>query len=424
MRHALEPAPRFCGCDASDVASAKLIPFDVALRKGLALATPVSEIAAAPLSEAVGRILAERATTRTPLPPFDNSAMDGYAIRLSDLQGPPPWRLPVLLRVAAGDGARAEIPPGAAARIFTGAPVPDGFDAVAMQEHVTRDGDEITLSRKPALGENIRRMGEDLRMGGCILEAGRRLGPREIGALAAIGESSVSVRRKVRVALFSTGSELREPGEPLAIGQIWNSNRFMLMADLAEPWIELVDFGTVRDNAETLKEVLAAAAAKADIVVSTGGVSVGDEDHMPNVVRAIGGRIEAMRVAMKPGKPVTIGACGAAIYIGLPGNPVSAYVTWSLIGRKILEKRAGLASRKVQKMIVKAGFNLDRRTGRCEFRPATIVDRDAAGVQIVELCEPSFSARIASLANADGLALLSAADAKIREGRFLEFVAL
>lgn len=417
-----KPDPVFRGCDVPEAGAARLIPFDAALRRGQALAVPVPETESLPLAQAMGRVLARPAVAQTPLPPFDNSAMDGYAVRTADLHGSGPWTLPVAARIAAGDTATGASPPGTAARMLTGALVPRDFDAVIMQEHTERRGDTITLTRKPDIGENIRRTGEDLERGGTILEAGRCLAARELGALAAIGMGKATVHRKIRVAVFSTGTELREPGDTLAPGQIWNSNRFMLMGDLTEPWIELVDFGTVRDDAATLKATLAEATARADIVVSTGGVSVGDKDHMPGVFREIGGRIEAMRVAMKPGKPVMVGTKGQTIYIGLPGNPVSAYVTWSLIGRKILERRAGIENGKDLKLIVKAGFHLSRRPGRCEFRPATITQYDATGARVVEVADPSFSAKIASLAKADGLALLPASNAEIRKGDPLEFL--
>jgi len=424
MQPERNPDPRNCDCDAHDATRAKLIPFDAALLKGLALAIPISETETLPLATATGRVLARPVVARTPLPPFDNSAMDGYAVRIADFDGSPPWHLPVGARIAAGEPAVDDFAPGTAVRVLTGAQVPSGFDAVIMQEKVECRGTGITVLRRPASGENIRRAGEDLEPGGIILKAGRCLGTRAMAALAAVGDGMATVNRKIRVAIFSTGTELREPGEPLGPGQIWNSNRFMLMADLTEPWIELIDFGTVKDDARTLKATLAEAATVADIVVSTGGMSVGDEDHMPRVFQEIGGRIDVMRVAMKPGKPVMVGMLGETIYVGLPGNPVSAFVTWMLIGRKILEKKAGFVDTTNMTSKVMAGFDLSRRPGRCEFRPARVVGLDASGNRIVLLSEPSFSARIASLAAADGLALLPAEKARVSRGDLLEFLPL
>ncbi|MGC9368903.1 MAG: molybdopterin molybdotransferase MoeA, partial [Paracoccaceae bacterium] len=206
------------------------MPLDEALRRGLALAEPVAETETLPLAGAMGRITALPARAAQPLPPFDNSGMDGYALRLADLAGAGPWALRVAGTIAAGDAPRDDLPSGAALRILTGAPVPAGADAVIMQERVQRAGDRISFATRPVPGTNIRRRGEDLRQGAEILPAGVEIGPREAAALAAIGAGRITLRRKLRVAIFSTGSELREPGEPLAPGQIWNCNRYMLRA--------------------------------------------------------------------------------------------------------------------------------------------------------------------------------------------------
>jgi molybdopterin molybdotransferase len=417
------PDPDFCGCDAPEPGG-RLIPVDVALARGLALAAPVAGTERLALANSFGRALAGPARTPLPLPPFDNAAMDGFALRTADLAGAGPWTLPVAGRIAAGDAGASTAPAGAALRILTGAPVPPDLDAVVMQEHVQRLDGAIRIDRRPKPGLNIRRAGEDLPAGGVILPAGALIGPREAGALAAIGMAEVEVRRRVRVALFCTGSELRQPGQPLGPGQIWNSNRFALGAALDAPWIEAADLGAVRDDPASLTEALLSAAADADLVISTGGVSVGDEDHMPAVFRAAGGDIHAMRIAMKPGKPLAVGRMGRAIYLGLPGNPVSAFITWLAIGARVLAKLGGVAQAGPRKHAVRAGFELARRPGRCEFRPARIAGYDATGAQVVELLSPSFSARIALLAAADGLALLPADAERIRRGDILEFIPL
>lgn len=417
-----EPLVGFCGCDAPEE-TARLISVDVALRRGLALAEPLAETDTVPLEAAVGRVLAQTASTPLPLPPFDNSAMDGYGVALAELRGEGPWRLPVTGRIAAGDAAPGTPCPGAV-RILTGAPVPAFVDAVVMQEHVRLTGDVIEIERAPRPGLNIRRAGEDLGPGEPILPAGTLIGAREAAALASIGLPEVEVRRKLRVTLFCTGSELRQPGEALGPGQIWNSNRFMMRAALAAPWIELTDLGAVPDDPAALTEALLSASSKADLVISTGGVSVGDEDHMPRLFRQAGGDIHAMRVAMKPGKPLAVGRMGPSIYLGLPGNPVSAFVTWKVIGEQVAKKRAGLADVSPRRMLVRAGFDRARQPGRCEFRPARIVRHDGVGRPVVELLSPSFSARVALLASCDGLAMLPAQAERIAEGDLLEFVPL
>lgn len=424
MNSSLKPAledTAGCGCDAPDLVG-DLIPVNIALMRGLALAHPVEEVETIPLEAALGRVLARPSITSRPLPSFDNSAMDGYGIRLEDLQGTGPWQLPVFGRIAAGDAGDVIAPKGQVLRMLTGAPVPVDIDAVIMQEHVTRRHDTITVSARPKAGLNIRRMGEDLAAGATILNAGIEIGSREACALAAIGAGQVCVRRKLKVAIFCTGSELVAPGDKLGAGQIWNSNRFMLLSALGKPWIELRDLGTVPDQPDILIETLKDAAQNADMVISTGGVSVGDEDHMPRLFSEAGGDIHAMRVAMKPGKPVAIGKMKDAIYVGLPGNPVSAFVTWHIIGAQILAKRAGVAQNAIATSIVSAGFSTKRKPGRQEFRPAQIVGRDQNGIEIVEVMSPSYSARVALLSAADGLVLIPAEADHIDQGAPLEFI--
>lgn len=280
------------------------------------------------------------------------------------------------------------------------------------------------LDARPARRLNIRRRGEDMAQGGRILPEGVVIGARQAAALAAVGMGTVPVRRRLRVAFFCTGGELRQPGETLAPGQIWNANRFAPLAALSQPWIALSDLGAVPDAPAALTETQMRAAAQADLIVSTGGVSEGDEDHMPRLLREAGGEIHAMRVAMKPGKPLAVGRLGGAIYVGLPGDPVSAFLTWMVIGARIAAARAGIADHAPRRITVRAGFDLDRRPGRCEFRPARIADRDAAGAHIVDLLSPSFSARIALLAAADGLAILPAEEGRIRRGALPAFTRL
>jgi molybdopterin molybdotransferase len=415
--------PALCSCDLPD-SGGRLIAVDVALQRGLALATPVTGTETLPLAQAMGRVLAGPTVTPLPLPPFDNAAMDGYALRTGDLQGHGPWCLPVAGRIVAGQAAAPDWPAGTALRILTGATVPPDCDVVVMQEHVARVGDTIALDRHPDPGQNIRRRGEDIAEGGTILPGGVEIGAREAAALAATGHAQATVRRRLRVALFCTGSELRQPGEPLGPGQIWNANRYALLGVLTAPWIDLTDLGAVPDDPATLTATLAEAAAGADLVISTGGVSVGDEDHMPRLFREAGGDIHAMRIAMKPGKPLALGTMGDALYLGLPGNPASAFVTWQVIGARLARRRAGITRETNRKRTVRAGFDLNRRPGRCEFRPARITGHDATGADVVGLMSPSFSHRVALLAEADGLALLPADADRIRAGDVLEFLPL
>ncbi|QIG46713.1 molybdopterin molybdotransferase MoeA [Nordella sp. HKS 07] len=410
----------YCGCD-TEPDSDGLISIDAALRTGLFLARPVQEVERLPLDQAHGRVLAEALRSGVALPHFDNSAMDGYAIRSADLLGEGPWRLPIAGRVAAGDAGDAAPPAGTALRIFTGAPIPPGCDAVIMQEMARSQGRIIQIDRRPERGENIRRAGEDLVVGAELLPAGRRIGPRAAALLAATGCGEVAVRRRIRVAFFSTGSELRSPGAPLSRGQIWNANRYHLAGSLDLPWVERRDMGNVPDKPDLLLQALKQAARDADIVVTTGGVSVGEEDHMPAMLHAAGGRAYAMKVAIKPGKPLIIGCIGGAIYLGLPGNPVSAFVTWRVIGARIAEALAGISEGGPRRIIVRAGFERFRRAGRCEFLPARLGGYDGHGTRIAEIVTATVSHRVALLAQADGLLLIPAETERISRGDMLEF---
>lgn len=413
--------PFYCDCETEPTPGAQ-ISVDEALHKTLALVEPVAELERLPLERVHGRILAEAAEAGSPLPLFDNSAMDGYAIRLVDLAGEGPWHLPVEGRLAAGDPGAAVMPTGAALRIFTGAPVPPGCDAVVMQEMTQPEGSGIRLERRPEPGANIRRAGEDLAAGTELLPAGIRIGPRAASLLAYAGHGEVAVRRRVRVAFFSTGSELRTPGAQLEPGQIWNSNRYHLQGSLDLPWMDAIDMSCIPDRPEQLRKTLERASRDADLVVSTGGVSVGDEDHMPAVLRAVGGTVLIRKVAMKPGKPLIIGRIGAALYVGLPGNPVSAFVTWHVIGIRIAEALAGLRKRTPHRIIVRAGFERTRRPGRCEFLPARLGGYDSHGTRTVEIATSQVSHRVALLAQADGLLLVPSETDRIQRGDMLEFL--
>jgi len=408
-----EAAPACC-----ETTGEQLIPVDIALEKGLALAAPPATTEHLPVMAARGRVLADGAVAPAPMPAFDNSAMDGYAVRTADLAGDPPHALTLAGRIAAGDGwdEADRAPSGSALRILTGAPVPPSFDAVVMQERVRCQADRVVLQDTPRPGLNIRRAGEDASEGARLLEPGSLIGARQMAVLAAIGLAEVPVYTRLRVAMFSTGSELRQPGEKLAPGQIYNSNRFTLAGLLDQPWIDLLDLGAVPDQPEMLAATLAQAAAEADVVITTGGVSVGDEDHMPRLLREAGGDIHAMKIAIKPGKPLTLGRLGDALYIGLPGNPVAVYVTMAVVGGPILCRRAGLDHQQPAASAAVAAFGWRRHPGRREYLPARQVGVTAEGLPEIEAMPRTNSARVAQLVSAEGFAVIEAESEEVLPG--------
>lgn len=322
-----------------------MLSYEEALDHLLSAAAPVAESKAVPLAAARGRVLAAPQFSTIAVPPLDNSAMDGYALRCADVA----WEgveLPVAQRIPAGSVGEA-LQAGTAARIFTGAPVPAGADAVVMQELCeVGPGGTVVVNQIPRPGQNIRRAGEDIVAGAEILAAGTRLGAAQLGLAAAAGLATLPVFRRLRVALLATGDELVEPGEALRPGQIYNSNRYFLRPLLEGLGCEVSDLGRVPDTLEATRAALRAAADGNDLILSTGGVSVGEEDHVKAAIEAEGA-IDLWKIAIKPGKPLAFGKVGSrgTAFIGLPGNPVAGFVTFLMLVRPFIEKRMGMAPR-------------------------------------------------------------------------------
>jgi molybdopterin molybdotransferase len=392
-----------------------LLSVDEALARLLAGAVPVAGTESVATLEATGRVLAEPQGSTMDVPPMDNSAMDGYALRRADVPAPGA-RLRVAQRIAAGS-VGTPLEPGTAARIFTGAPIPPGADAVVMQEHCAAEGDAVVVKQVPQPGEWIRLRGSDIRAGGRILAAGIRLRPQDIGLAASVGLATLRVRRRLRLALFFTGDELVMPGEPLAPGRIYNSNRFTLRGLARASGCELRDYGIVPDRLGATRDVLRRAAAENDVIVTSGGVSVGDEDHVRPAVEAEGSLL-MWRIAMKPGRPLAFGRVGAAAFIGLPGNPVSSFVTFLIFVRPFLLRTQGIGEVAPRALELRADFDWPRPDARREFLRAR---RNSQGG--LELYPTQDSAVLMSTAWADGLVDNPAGQA-IRAGdrvRFLPF---
>ena len=386
-----------------------LLSVDEALARLLAEAKPVAEVDEVATLDATNRILARAQTSAMDVPPMDNSAMDGYAVRVAD--GP---RLKVAQKIMAGSIGEPLVA-GTAARIFTGAPIPPGADAVIMQENTTTEGDEVVLKTTPQPGDWIRRAGSDVKKGGEILPAGKRLLPQDTGLAASVGIRTLPVYRRVKLGLFFTGDELVMPGEPLAPGRIYNSNRFTLRG-LGEVFgCELRDYGIVPDSLEATREVLRRAAAECDVIVTSGGVSVGDADYVKPAVEAEG-KLLMWRIAMKPGRPLAFGSVQKSFFIGLPGNPVSSFVTFLIFVRPFLLRTQGLTSIHPKSIPARADFEWLEPDARREFLR---VKWNAQGG--LDLYPTQDSAVLTSTAWAHGLVDNPAAQA-IRKGDMVRFL--
>jgi len=401
-----------------------LISADDALARLLAAVVPSGRTETVATPEAWGRVLARDIVSSVNVPPEDNSAMDGYAVRIADLAPGAGTLLPVSQRIAAGQVGQP-LAAGTAARIFTGAQIPPGADAVVMQEHceaVAGDGlGQVRINETPAPGLAIRRQGEDVMRGHVVLRAGHRLDAAAIGLAATVGMAQLEVAARPRVALFSTGDELVMPGEPLPPGAIYNSNRFMLGALLRGQGCVVTDLGNVPDRLDATRAMLREAAAGHDLILSSGGVSVGEEDHLKPALAAEG-RLDLWAIAIKPGKPLAFGAVrradGETWFIGLPGNPVSSHVTFTLFVRPVLARLQGAQATMPPPMTMRADFAWPRPDKRREFLR---VRRNAEGG--LDLYANQGSGVLTSLAWGDGLADIAPGQA-VQPGDMVRYLSL
>ena len=398
-------------------ASEKLLTAQEVLDALYVAATPIADVEIIPTLEANGRVLAKAQSSLIDVPPADNSDRDGYAVRAVDCASGKA-RLKVSQRIPAG-----QVPPpleaGTAARIFTGAIIPDGADAVVMQEECVADGDVVTINYVPQTGEWVRRAGMDIQRGSVVLPAGTRIRPQEMGLLASLGLAAVPVVRRVRVAVFSTGDELTMPGEPLKPGAIYNSNRFTLRGMLECLGCEVKDYGIVPDTLADTRKTLHRAALENDLIITSGGVSVGEEDHIRPALEAEG-RVTMWQMAIKPGKPLAFGEVkrtgGMTHFVGLPGNPVSVLIGFALFVKPFVLRMQGVEKVTPKSYWMRADFSQKKSDRRNEFLRARLNDKGG-----LDLFPNQNSAVLTSTAWADGL-IDNPANHAIQEGDMVRFL--
>ncbi len=406
-----------CGCATADRKGPGLKSLEDALALMLEHAGPTGSVEVLPIADALGRVLAEPVTSQVDVPPWDNSAMDGYAVRSADaaVAG---TSLPVSQRIPAGASGQL-LDPGTFARIFTGAPVPEGADTVVIQEVCRAEGDKVSIDAPPRQGANIRRAGEEIRGGAEIITSGTRLLPQHLGLAASVGVGELKVHSRLRVALLSSGDELVMPGNALGPGQIYDSNRFTLGGLLQAMGCEVQSMGIVEDTLEATLDALSQAAVDADLVLASGGVSVGEEDHIKPAVERLG-RLDLWKIAIRPGKPLAFGHIGDTPFIGTPGNPVSLFVTFCLFARPFIRRMQGIASADYGGIYAKADFDWPKPDKRREFARARL-QRNAEGESMVSVFPSRSSGVLSSVTWANGLAVIPEGKT-LKQGDPVEFI--
>jgi molybdopterin molybdotransferase len=383
--------------------------------------TPVQDVETVALAEADGRILAADISASLPLPPFTNSAVDGYAVRSRDLPLAAEAAFAVSGRVQAGASPREALKPGHAVRIFTGAPMPDGADTVFMQEDVRLDEEgRVVLPAGLKPGANVRPAGEDIPVGSSALKAGQRLRPQDVALAAAFGLTHVGVRRRIRVAVFSTGNELVSPGAVRAGAQLFDSNRFMLMAMLKRLDCAVSDLGILRDDRASLADGLKKVADSHDLILTTGGVSTGEEDHVKASVESVGSLV-LWRMAIKPGRPVAMGIIGGTPLIGLPGNPVASFVTFVHVVRPTVLALAGASQQPLVPMPVRAAFAYRKKIARREYVRVNLRKGGDGTLEAIKFPREG-AGLLSSLVDTDGLVELAEEVTQVHPGQVVGFL--
>ncbi len=398
-----------------------MMSVDEAIALIAARVTPVRDMETVALAGADGRVLARDITAPLPLPPFTNSAVDGYAVSSRDLPQDQELSFAVTGRVQAGGSAGGPLAQGRAMRIFTGAPMPDGADTVFMQEDVRLEGDKVVLPAGLKPGANVRPAGEDVALGDPALKSGQRLRPQDVALVAAFGLTRLDVVRRLRVAVFSTGNELASPGEARDPAQLFDSNRYMLMAMLARLGCEVSDLGIIRDDRAALASALQDVAGTHDLILTTGGVSTGEEDHVKASVESVGS-LMLWRMAIKPGRPVAMGVIAGTPFIGLPGNPVASFVTFVHVVRPTILALSGARQENLLPLPVRAGFSYRKKIARREYVRVSL-RRAADGVLEAVKFPREGAGLLSSLVDTDGLVELGETVTRVEPGESVGFLA-
>ena len=405
-----------------------LMPLEQALAELEARAVPVKSTQQVPLKESLGRVLAEDLVSTINVPPADNSAMDGYAIRVADLFENNKSEIIVSQRICAGETGE-NLSPNTAARIFTGAPIPAGADAVVMQENCeyNQDTAAVTINEMVQSGNNVRKAGEDILSGATILKAGQKLRAQDIGLAASVGFAVLTVKQRLTVAVFFTGDELCDPGEILKAGQIYNSNRYTLTGLLNSLGCDVIDLGNVEDTLESTIKAMQSAAEQADLVMTSGGVSVGEEDHVRKALEHLG-QLDMWRVNIKPGKPFVFGQVNAqgkatqrknVPFIGLPGNPVSVFATFCIFARPYILKTQGVTDTHANSFMAPSGFELNGKESRNEYLRVRLEMNDT-GQSSLSLYPNQSSGVLTSASWGNGFAFIPA-KTMVKLGDMVEF---
>lgn len=395
-----------------------LLSVDAARARIDALIAPIAGEEQLHIRAALGRVLAAPVVSTIDVPPYTNSAMDGYALRGADLPADGDTRLKLIGRAMAGAPFAGRVGAGEAVRIMTGAAMPDGADTVLMQEQVGVDGEHIVVGGGHKPGENVRKAGEDMAVGDTVLAPGKLLLPAELGVIASLGIAEVRVKRRLRVAFFSTGDELKSLGEPLGPGQIYDSNRYTLHGMLSRLGAELLDFGVIRDDRESIRRAFREAAACADVVITSGGVSVGEADFVKQTLDELG-QVDFWKIAMKPGKPLAVGRLADAVFFGLPGNPVSVMATFYQFVQPALQKLQGMDIAPPFTLKVPCAVALKKQPGRLEYQRGILLP-DSRGNLGVTTTGRQGSHVLSSMSKSNCFIILPADCAGIQAGEMVE----